>query len=219
MGEDRSLDLVGVGKLANAIPEQSWDKLVSTACDTFQQLIAPITSVTGGVGKLILAKFDRLVDAEKIIAAENLAKAHEKAEKASGKRKRPKNKPNPSFIIKLIEESSAETDRTLRELWTNLLANEIVNGDVHPEFIRILARLSVGDAHRLAEIADKEERSTAFARFIMALGFKPEAIEFTDAHLESLRLIFRDGQSHWWLSIIGHAFIDAVSEPTHEEET
>jgi hypothetical protein len=217
---DLSLDLAGIGKLAKAIPGEAWDKLVKTACDTFQQLVAPITSLTGGAGRLIQAKFDRLVDAEKIIVASNLAKAHEKAEKAP-KRRRRKSPPSPSFITRLISESSAETDKTLRELWTNLLANEIARGDVHPEFIRILSRLSARDAHRLAEIAEREQQGSRFSRFIKALGSKPEPIEFTEVHLELVGLIVwvePPGLSGLWkLSVIGEAFINAVSEPICDE--
>ena len=46
----------------------------------------------------------------------------------------------PSVLIKVIEASSDETDATLRELWTNLLANEMIDGSVHPEFTRILSK-------------------------------------------------------------------------------
>jgi len=44
MTEDRSLDLAGVGKLAEAISDESWNQIVNTACYTFKELLAPITS-------------------------------------------------------------------------------------------------------------------------------------------------------------------------------
>ena len=44
--EDSGLDLTGAGALANAIPKKGWKKLIDTACDTFSDLIAPITMTT-----------------------------------------------------------------------------------------------------------------------------------------------------------------------------
>lgn len=55
MPEDNSLDVVGIGKLAEAVPDESWNRLVDTACCTFNELLAPITSTTGGLGRLITA--------------------------------------------------------------------------------------------------------------------------------------------------------------------
>ncbi|WP_238115046.1 hypothetical protein [Vibrio cincinnatiensis] len=51
MSED-GLDIVGIGKLAKAIPEKSWNKVVATACETFEKCLAPITETTGGIGRL-----------------------------------------------------------------------------------------------------------------------------------------------------------------------
>jgi hypothetical protein len=68
--DEKSLDLTGVGKLAKAIPPSSWNKIVKTACDTFTSIIAPITATTTGLGRLIQAKFDGMVDAQKVLAAD-----------------------------------------------------------------------------------------------------------------------------------------------------
>src|SRR5205814_7547549 len=82
IAEDNSLDSVGVGKLAKAIPQKAWLAVVETACETFRSCIAPITKTTSGIGRLIDAKFDRLVDAEKILAADVMSRATEKAHAA-----------------------------------------------------------------------------------------------------------------------------------------
>lgn len=61
MSEEGTGDLAGIGKIAEAIPEAGWQKAIDTACDTFTDLIAPITKTTAGLGGLIQAKFDAMV--------------------------------------------------------------------------------------------------------------------------------------------------------------
>jgi len=114
--DDTSLDLTGIGKLAKAIPKKAWDRLVRTACETFEKCLAPITETTGGIGRLIAAKFDYLVDAEKILTAETFQKATEKVEKSG---RLPKGNYKPNIILKVVDESSKQTDTTIRELWAN----------------------------------------------------------------------------------------------------
>ncbi len=156
--EDRSLDIVslvivGVGKLAKAIPKKVWKKLVDTACQTFTQLLSPITATTGGLGRLIQAKFDSLVDAQKVLAVGVVYRATEKVKHRSKKGVIPK----APILLTVLEASSIETDETLRELWANLLAQEIASGSVHPEFTRTLSRLSSTDAQVLANIATRDK--------------------------------------------------------------
>jgi hypothetical protein len=73
--EDKSLDFTGIGKVAKAIPAKSWNILVTTACDTFSQLIAPITATTYGLGRLIQAKFNGMTDVQKVLAADAVNRA------------------------------------------------------------------------------------------------------------------------------------------------
>lgn len=218
MREDRSLDVAGLGKLAQAIPDQAWASVVDTACSTFRQIIAPITALTSGVGRLIEAKFDRLIDAEKVIASQTLQLAAEKSSKSKRERK---GSPKPSIILKVIEGSSSEVDPTLRELWANLVANELIDSSVHPEFIRILQRLSASDAVRLVDIAQRSNPRlpirivmNTLARFA-DLSPAQLASNFTDAHLISMDLIAPSGDA-WQLTITGKAFIEAVSDPSIE---
>ena len=56
MSEDGTGDLAGIGKIAEAIPEAGWQKAIDTACDTFTDLIAPITRTTAGLGGLSLRR-------------------------------------------------------------------------------------------------------------------------------------------------------------------
>ena len=220
MSEDRSLDIVGVGKLAEAVPDQVWTSVVDTACITFKQLISPLTAITSGTGRLIEAKFDRFVDAEKVIASQTMSRAADKASRSSRKRR---NEPKPSIILKVIEDSSSEVDTTLRELWTNLVANEFVDGSVHPEFIRILSRLSAVDAQRLIEIAQESEQKLPIKLALEILNLlnarislsEDEPTTFIDVHLSNLNLI-KKSDGIWKLTVTGRAFLEAVSDPSIE---
>ena len=149
--DDKSLDVTGIGKLAKAIPASSWNRLVKTACDTFSELISPITATTYGLGQLIQAKFDGMVDAQKVLAADAVARARKKVEKSG---KQPKGSPKAVILVKAVENASNESDGNLRDIWANLIANELLSNDVHPEFPRILERLSTSDAAVLAEIGE-----------------------------------------------------------------
>lgn len=226
MTEDTGLDVVGVGKLAKAIPQKAWVQVVDTACSTFKSAIAPLTSLTSGVGRLIDAKFDRLVDAEKVLAAETMARATQKVLKS---KKAPAGNAKASVVIAAIEASASETDSILRELWSNLLAQEIVDGKVHPEFPKILSRLSSHDAQVLAQIAEREkDKSLALKRavkkFTASISILGTSIEFlapgedgsfTHEHLANVHLIRRrDGI--WGLTLTGKAFIQSVSDSWHD---
>ena len=96
----------------------------------FANAIAPFTATTSGIGRLIEAKFDRLVEAEKVLAAENVAKT---AAKVARSRRLPSGKAKARIVVAAIEASGRETDPVMRELWSNLLAQEeITDGTVHP---------------------------------------------------------------------------------------
>lgn len=222
MAVDNSFDITGMGKLAKAIPHKAWNQLVDTACTTFREALAPLTSITSGVGRLISARFDRLVDAEKVLAAENLAKAQRKVAKSG---RATSKKPKSNIIIAAIEASGTQTDLLLRELWANLLAQELVTGNVHPEFPHILSRLSASDAQLLAHIAERDRAKredlqkivTKFSAGIKALGISvsvigSESASFTHDHLYHLNLIARQ-ESVWRITYTGRAFIESVTDP------
>jgi len=230
---DSSLDIVGLGKLAKSIPASSWNKLVTTACKTFTEFLAPITATTIGVGKLIEAKFDRLVEAEKILASETIRRAQEKIDSCSYKSH---GNIKPQIILNIISVASTVTEDTLHELWSNLLAREVLDGNVHPEIPRILERMVSSDAHVISNIANGCEKldvkysikrlkevSPSFLMFNDSTSKDPlehiEVIEkdypFTYAHLENLGLIYSTGEK-WDLSPIGREFMRSVSDPSIE---
>ncbi len=215
---DSSLDLTGVGKLAKAIPPKAWEKLVTTACDTFKECIAPITATTGGLGRLIDAWFERLVDAQKVLVAETMSKA---SKKAASMRKERAAQPSGSVMIAALAAASNETNGSLRELWSNLIAREMTLGEVHPEFVEILKRMNVADAKTLAHIAKQGDRTLSrvalniFLKTLIRadLATLVEGSTFSHEQLEKLSLIGRR-EGLWNLTATGRAFIEAVSDPS-----
>lgn len=224
MEDENSLDIIGVGKLAKAIPAKVWVEVVHTACETFREAIAPFTATTSGLARLIDAKFDRLVGAEKLLAADNFKRASEKATKS---RKAHTCTPQPKIVVAAMEASADETDALLRDLWSNLLAQELVEGRIHPEFPKILTRLSADDARVLAWVADKENDKTVLMKqtikFILAKGAASIGLVeiFANTNENTERLVscglIRDQSGTWVLTHTGRAFIRAVSDPTIDE--
>ena len=222
MSDDGGLDLVGAGKLAKAIPAKAWVQLVDTACTTFKAALAPLTATTSGIGRLVEAKFDRLIDAEKILAAETMKRA---TEKMSNSKHTPSGTAKANIVIAVVESSANETEPILRELWANLLAQELVSGTVHPEIPKVLARLSSSDAQLLAQIAERGSDKSVilkralkqFTASISILGLAVDLASLDDAnsfaheHLGNLHLIRRD-QGVWGLTRTGEAFIEAVTD-------
>lgn len=209
--EDKSLEL------AESVPAESWNRIVETACETFEKVVAPLTETTAGAGRLIEAKFDRMVEAEKVIAAENIEEAKARAETSE---REPKRDPQPSMIIQIMEESSGETDPNLRELWINLLANEMAGNATHPEFVRILNRMSPSDAKLLIDVAKEQDGidlSLLLRDALAELINLPVPVDYTfnHEHLEKLKLIV-EGEARWRLTETGIEFLKAVSDPSIE---
>src|SRR5580692_10351181 len=62
-----SLDLVGLGKVANAIPPEVYKQTTAMVLKTFEALVAPFTQTTAGLGQLIRQTFDNWVQVRKAI--------------------------------------------------------------------------------------------------------------------------------------------------------
>ncbi len=218
---DVSIDVTGVGKAMRAIPATAWQRIVDTACSTVEKTLAPITETAHGIGRLVQAKFDGLVDAQKVMAAEAVASATKKAKQSGQDIKTPR----PQILIQVIEQSANETDSGIRELWSNLLAQEMLTQGVHPEIARVLSRISSEDAQLLVNITeDKPTKvSNLFAEAVrIALDATPIGVSiflrgdtttFNHAHLRNLGLIDKfDGK--WALTVLGEGFIAAVTDPS-----
>lgn len=215
----------GLGRIAGVIPKEGWKKAIDTACDTFTDLISPITETTSGLGGLIRAKFDEMIDVQKVFAADAVYRAREKVEKSNIS---PNPRPSARVLVNSIEQASLESDSDLRDIWANLIANEMSSGDVHPEFPTILARMSAQDAMLLSKIAERNSNKYVklSARSLsVALGFLGASValrmdEGSDANheqLERLALIERsDGV--WWLTHFGEKFVRAVTDPGLDED-
>lgn len=222
MAEDKSLDLIGLGRLAKAIPQAAWKRVVDTACTTFDKVVAPITETTSGIGRLIGAKFDNLIDAEKVIVAKTVQTASDKADQ-SGKHANAEF--NHLILCKIIEHAQAQADASIRELWANLLAREMTDGAVHPELTDVLARLTIKDAMLLLEIANKEkdkasklfksvaELTASISILGMTLTVKSSTATFHHIILERLGLV-RSTDLGWRLTAFGVAFLEAVTPLT-----
>lgn len=219
-------DLSGVGRAMQAIPKESWKMIVKTACDTFSSIVAPITATFGGLGRLIEAKFDGMVDAQKVYASDTVRRAKEKVDKTS---KKTGETPNSIILIRAIENASNETDPDFREIWANLIANELLENQIHPEFPRILERLSKQDAIVLIKIADTTEKSLVKRvtrtliynfQFVSAITYSmplllEEKTNFHHLHLNNLGLINKVS-GKWELTLIGEEFLKAISDPSFE---
>jgi hypothetical protein len=124
-------------------------------------------------------------------------------------------------MIAALTAASNETNDGLRELWSNLLAQEMIAGDVHPEFIEILKRMSVADAKTLAKIAKEGDRSLSrvalnvFLKTLVRadLVTLTEGSSFSHEQLARLNLI-EQREGLWNLTATGQAFIGAVSDPS-----
>lgn len=220
--DDNSLDLTGAGKLAKAIPPKAWEKIVDTTCKTFSDLVAPITKTTAGIGRLIEAKFKKMADVEKVFAADAVKRVKEKVDKSERK---PIDNPKSKILLAAIDYASTESDDSLRDIWANLIANEILDGQVHPEFPKTLERLSSNDAITLAEIGEnqKDKRIRAAASELTAsisiLGIKlsssmfEEPSDFSREHLTRLGII-KKKSGQWMLTHFGAEFLKAVTDPS-----
>jgi hypothetical protein len=220
---DDGVDFTGIGKAMQAIPQSAWSQLVDTACRSFDKTLSPITETAHGIGRLIKAKFDHMIDVEQVMAAEAVETARRKAAQTG---KTPQI-PRPQILLQVIENASQEVDAGVRELWSNLLAQEMLTHGVHPEIGRVLARISFDDAQLLVRITEAKPTSSSrlFAEAVnIALlaipivggsfhRFGSEPTTFNHDHLQNLGLIdIRDGK--WELTAFGEGFIEAVTDPS-----
>ncbi len=152
------LDIVGFGKIANAIPKEVYERSAATLLTTFEKLTAPITETTSGLGRYLRQKFDNMVEVEKAIAIftveKALCRAKVKAERAGGLLHAPAH--SKSFV-KAIEEASKETEPLLHEMWSNLLASQLAGEPCHPHFVEILPHFSPAEAKLLVSLLPKSD--------------------------------------------------------------
>jgi hypothetical protein len=122
-----------------------------------RDVLAPLTSTTAGLGRLIQAKFDGLIEVERVLAADTLRRTNEKILAAKAAMKPDF---NPAVVLPSMEESARQMEEEMRDLWANPLARELTVGGIHPELPRVLGRLTSEDAMVLVKISKYPPRST-----------------------------------------------------------
>lgn len=155
--ENEGLDLIGLGKLAKAIPPEVYVRATESILANFEKLAAPITETTHGFGRFIKQKFDSMIAVEKALATYTLERAVEKAKARAAVLKTDTITPtHPKSFIKSLEEASQETDPLLHELWSSLLASQLLEGSSHPHFVHILNHFSPEEARLLPSLREWE---------------------------------------------------------------
>jgi hypothetical protein len=185
--KDSGLDLVGIGKLAKAIPSAVYTQTAKTALTTFEKVVAPITESLHGVGRWVRQKFDTMVEVEKAIAAYTIQEAMERAKarlKAGDELRKPSHE--KSFVI-AFEQASKEVDPLLHELWTNLLASQLSDEASHPHFVELLAHLGPSEAALLISLKSFPQPTTVEDYFAWEPNLTswrhPGGKQFTDGTL------------------------------------
>ena len=147
---DRSLDLLGLGKLAKAIPPQVYTRSTKTVLTMLEELASPVTETTAGLGRYVKQKFDNMVDVEKARGSDAVEEAMRRARKKSQITGQTMQYPaSPKTFVKAIEEVSKESDPLLFEMWASLLASQLVEETCHPHFVQILSHFSPAEAKLL----------------------------------------------------------------------
>lgn len=203
--------------IAKSIPKEAWGQLARTACATFEKLIYPLTATTEGIGRLIELRFLKLEDEQKIIAAKCLEEVYKKIQD-SPIGPSPDVIVKPSVVYEALENTDNQTDITIRGLWANLLANEFLDGGVHPEIAKLLSRLTSRDAVLLLKIAQQDESTSLTIKVLKALasrttlGLFNERKTFNHIHLVKLGLV-TELERVWILTTTGRELMRVVSDP------
>ena len=200
--------------VVKSVPKEAWAQLARTACKTFEKVIYPLTATTEGIGRLIEIKFNKLEDEEKIIAAKCIQEAQIKVKKSKTIRK-PKLVIKPIIVYESLKNTSNQTDETIRTLWANLLANEFIEGDVHPEIAKILSKITSADALLLLDIAKNDEEHLSI-RVLKAIAetysLSGPDKTYSHVHLENLGLI-HSIEKTWYTTVSGKELLRSVSDP------
>lgn len=213
-------------QIAKKLPAEALMKFTTTACTTFEQVLAPATALGGGVGRLIEETFEDLSKLRKIYASHILRRAKEKL-----KGKTIKEVESPATIIEVITAAGTATEPSLQELWANLLARELTTGGIHPEIPRALARLSSADAQLLTTLkvpgskitvtpissffgTDRTDRSLVLRQPRTVFWGGGKAVD-TPSHwvLISCGLARQSSEGAFYLTTLGRAFLAAVADP------
>lgn len=236
--DNEGLDIAGFGKIAKAIPPKVYERSASTLLTAFQQLTAPITETTGGLGRYLKQKFDNMVEAEKAIATYTVEKAITRAKERTQIAGRQIHPPaNSKSFVKAIEEASKETDPLLHEMWANLIASQLSDDACHPHFVEVLPHFSPAEAQlliSLVTLSDVGENDggyfsasdDAFHFWMSKAGDEPRPWsiscillqEFRFADIAAPKGSKPESTAILYRTTLGSKFLSAVSPPTIEED-
>jgi len=166
-------------EIIKSIPKESVDELTKFAIETLRSIFRPLTSTTNWVGMLVENKFSHLNEIQKIIAAESIRKVKEKIERSAAEEVQTSAHMKPEVFYLMIENVDAQVDEVQSEVWTNVVAREIVNADIHPEIARIIAKLTTKDILLLAQINEKQSNK-GFGYFLTKMMNDEMAFERAD---------------------------------------
>ena len=155
---EHGIDLVGLGKIAEAIPDEVYIDATKFTTEKIDQTLSPIFEVTSGLGRLIKQKFDNMVMIEKNLAIYSLQKAITKAINKSNTKGIKLIKPvHEKSFLRTLDETARETEPLLHAMWQNLISDQLTNPSFHPNFVNILSCISPEEAKILVTIKRREE--------------------------------------------------------------
>lgn len=217
-----------VAEVVKALPASAVDRATETACVTFEKCLAPLTEITSGIGRLIKARFDGFEELEKVNAAAVLEQAKAKIE-ASGRP--PIIEIQANVVIPTLENAALASEKSMQELWANLLAQQFTVGEIHPKIPRMLAEMSPEDAKTLAGFEERGLAMSVFRRVSqgqrdrsdspvsrITAQIRRNSESESHAVIAALGLI-RQYDGDWFVTPLGHSFLKAVSAPKAAEKS
>ncbi|MDN3609810.1 hypothetical protein ACFFUP_16005 [Vibrio ostreicida] len=192
------------------IPKEVWGASV----EVINKLIYPITATTVGIGKLIEQKFSTLNDVQKLIAEQTLREAADKISKAN-KSDFTNVVVKPQVIYTVLENSDSQSDDFIRSLWANVTARELSEGSVHPEIVRLFAKLTAPDLMVLTELYAENSSVTKMLFKTLSsaytLGISRDPKSFHHVYLSDLGLI-DDVSGKWFITTKGKELMRCIGE-------
>jgi hypothetical protein len=192
------------------VPKEVWGASV----EVINKLIYPITATTVGIGKLIEQKFSTLNEVQKLIAEQTLREATDKISKADNN-----DFTNvvvkPQVIYSVLDNSDSQSDDFIRSLWANVTARELSEGSVHPEIVRLFAKLTAPDLMVLTELYAENVTITKMLFKALSstytLGISRDPKSFHHVYLSDLGLI-DEVSGKWFITIKGKELMRCISD-------
>lgn len=192
------------------VPKEVWGASV----EVINKLIYPITATTVGIGKLIEQKFSTLNEVQKLIAEQTLREATDKVTKVNNN-----DFTNvvvkPQVIYTVLDNSDSQSDDFIRSLWANVTARELSEGSVHPEIVRLFAKLTAPDLMVLTELYAENVTITKMLLKALSstytLGISRDPKSFHHVYLSDLGLI-DEVSGKWFITTKGKELMRCISD-------